>query len=118
MKSRILLIGKGLFRDGLTHILSDQPNTEIVAAVSTWQEAEEVINSEPNTIIVDHEEQDLLASDLSLLFESEIQSIKIIYLTLSNNRMIIHNRQQLSNASITDLIHALQFSGREDNSGQ
>ena len=114
MNARILLIGQGLFLDGLTRILSEQSDTEIVAAVSTWEQAREIVHQEnPNIMIVDHDKPDLRETDLAPLLESEILSLKVIYLTLSNNKMIVHNRQQLADVSVPDLIHALRLPGEE-----
>jgi CheY-like chemotaxis protein len=110
MNPRILLIGQGLFLDGLNRILSEQHDAEIVAAVSSWEEARHIIKQEnPNIVILDHDEPDLRQSDLAPLLENTSASLKVIYLTLSTNEMIIHNRQQLSDASISDLIDALQL---------
>ena len=104
------MIGKGIFLDGLTQILSEQPQTEIIAAVSSWQEASEIIDQEsPNIVILDHDEPNLRESDLAPLLESKSPSLKVIYLTLSTNKMIMHNRQQLSNVSVPDFINALQM---------
>ena len=110
MNARILLIGQGLFLDGLTHILNEQPYTEIIGAVSNWGAAQEIIDNEhPDIVIIEHNEVDLYKSDLDFLLESQAASIKVIFLTLSANKMVIHNRQQLSDVSVPDLIDALQF---------
>ena len=95
----------------MTRILSEQPDTEIVAAVSTWYTARAIVDQEnPNIVIVDHNEPELRESDLAPLLESETPSLKVIYLTLSANKMIVHNRQQLSDVSVPDLIRALDLS--------
>lgn len=114
MKARILLIGQGLFLDGLTRILSEQPGTEVIAAASTWAEAHSIVDQEnPNIVIVDHDEPDLRETDLAPLLEGDTSSLKVIYLTLSANKMIVHNRQQWTDVSVPDLIHALGLRGSE-----
>jgi DNA-binding NarL/FixJ family response regulator len=108
------LIGKGLFLDGLTRILDEQPDTEIVAAVRDWELAREIFyQASPNIVIVDHDEPELQGSDLNPLLESATPSMTVIYLTLSNNKMIIHNRQELTDVSVPDLITALHPTARE-----
>ena len=110
MNARILLIGHGLFVDGLTHILSEQPNAEIIGSASNWDEARKIIDQENlNIVILDHDEPDLRQSDLAPLLESKIPSLKVIYLTLSTNKMIVHDRQHLSDVSVPDLVDALQL---------
>ena len=112
MNTRILLIGQGLFRDGLTRILTEQPNTENVAAVNNWAEARSIVDQEnPDIVIVDHDEPELRESDLAPLLETETLSLKVIYLTLAANKMIVHNRQQMSDVSIPDLLQALELPG-------
>jgi response regulator of citrate/malate metabolism len=115
MNTRILLIGQGLFLDGLTHILSEQPNTEIIGAVSSWKAAENLVaERQPDIIIVDHNEEELRETDLAPLLENQIASVKVIYLTLAANKMIIHNRQQFDDVTMPDLLKAL---GSSDEGG-
>ena len=114
MNTRILLIGQGLFLDGLTRILSEQPATEIIGAVNTWEAARGIVDeNQPDIIIVDHDKEELREADLAPLLENQAADIKVIYLTLAANKMIIHNRQQLADVSVPDLIQALQISGLE-----
>lgn len=114
MNTRILLIGQGLFLDGLTRILFEQPDIKIIAAVRNWDEAHEILDQEhPNIVIVNHDEPELRQSDLDPLLESDMTSLKVIYLTLTSNMMVVHNRQQLTDVSIPDLVDALQFPGKK-----
>ncbi len=116
MNARILLIGQGLFLDGLTRILTEQPDTEIIAAVHNWEEAGSIVEQEnPNIVIVDHDEPKLRQTDLAPLLENESPELKVIYLTLSANKMIVHNRQQLTDVSVPDLIQALDLSSDKGN---
>jgi DNA-binding NarL/FixJ family response regulator len=117
MSARILLIGQGLFLDGLTRILTEQPDTEIIAAVNTWVEGRQIVDQDkPNIVIVDHEQPDLRQSDLAPLLESETTSLKVVFLTLSANKMIVHERQHLTDVSVPDLIQALQLPAGEEDS--
>ena len=108
--TRILLIGQGIFLDGLTHILGEQTGVEIIGAVSDWAAARQTLRRrQPETIIVDHTNAELRAADLSPLLENDYPSIKVIYLTLADNKMVIHDRKQVSGATMRDLLQALQL---------
>lgn len=114
MNRRVLLIGQGIFLDGLTRIIAEQAAVEIVAAVSDWAAARQMLTQQhPDIIIVDHANAQLRATDLSLLLENDYPTIKVIYLTLAENKMVIHDRKLVSGVTITDLIQALQRPGFE-----
>jgi DNA-binding NarL/FixJ family response regulator len=109
MKTQILLIGQGIFLDGLNHILAEKSSLEIIGAVDSWGQAHATINDQqPDIIIVDHANADLRVSDLSPLLENNYPKIKVIYLTLADNKMVIHDRRQISGATVKDLLKALQ----------
>ncbi len=81
----------------------------VVGTVRTWEEARQVMaQKHPDIIIVDHDSAHLREPDLAPLLENEEQAIKVIYLTLAQNKMVIHNRQQVTNVTATDLLQALQ----------
>ena len=112
MKTRILLVGQGIFLDGLTHIIDEQASLEIIGAVRDWAAARQIlVQQQPDIIIVDHANAELRAADLSPLLENDYPSIKVIYLTLAENKMVIHDRKQISGATMTDLFEALQLPG-------
>ena len=109
MKTRILFVGEGLFQEGLSHILADQPALEIITGAGSWQEVRSRMSQEqPDIIIVDHANAQLREADLAPLLESGAENLKVVYLTLAENRMIVHNRQEIINATPSDLIHALR----------
>ena len=113
--TRILLIGQGIFLDGLTHILGEQTGVEIIGAVSDWAATRQTLSrQQPEIIIVDHANAELRAADLSPLLENDYPSIKVIYLTLADNKMVIHDRKQVSGATLSDLLQALQLSRFEE----
>ena len=119
MKTRILLIGQGIFLDGLSHILTEKASLVIIGAIDNWDQADAIIKDEqPDIIIVDHADTELRVSDLSPLLENNYPKIKVIYLTLADNKMVIHDRRQVSGATMEDLIDALESPGpgKESNS--
>ncbi len=112
MMKRVLIIGRhNLFYDGLTHLLADESSLTIVGTARTWEEARQLMaQTHPHILIIDHDSARLREADLAPLLENEEQDIKVIYLTLAQNKMVIHNRQQVGNVTATDLLQALQSS--------
>jgi DNA-binding NarL/FixJ family response regulator len=110
MATRVLIIGRHhLFHDGLIHLLDDQQDLEVVGAVENWDKAREIMSqAQLDVLIVDHEAAELRENDLSPLLENLDRDIKVIYLTLAQNRMIIHKRQQVANVTAEDLLVAVQ----------
>jgi DNA-binding NarL/FixJ family response regulator len=113
MTARVLLIGHGLFRDGLARLLAEQPLVSIVGEAGAWAEAQTLVaGKRPDVLIVDHAAADLVEADLAPLLEAEAPAIKVIYLTLADNKMIVHNRQQVADVTVEDLLSALQIKPR------
>jgi len=108
MTTRVLFVGQGLFSDGLSRLLLDFPYVETVGAVETCADTREVVVREvPDVLIVDHALNSRHPSELNALLES-VDSLKVISLTLSENKMVIHNRQQLADVALPVLMQALQ----------
>lgn len=102
MSSRVLLVGQGLFLDGLTRLLSEQPSVSIVGAARDWSEAQTLVQTQhPDTVIVDH-------ADTTPSFDSALPSLKVIYLTLTDNRMVVHSRQELAGPTARDLVSVIR----------
>jgi len=111
MATRILLIGQGLFRDGLEHILAQEPTVTIIGSVSTWAEAQDLMaRARPDVLIVDHAAEKLRQADLLPPLEAQAWDLKIIHLTLAENRMVVHDQRQVADVSLTDLLGALRSS--------
>lgn len=110
MTARVLLIGHGLFRDGLARLLAEQPLVSIVGEAGAWAEAQTLVaQKRPDVLIVDHAAAELGEADLAPLLETEAPAIKVIYLTLADSKMIVHNRQQVADVTVEDLLGALQI---------
>jgi len=102
MSKRVLLVGQGLFLDGLTRLLSEQRSVSIVGAARDLTEAQSLVHAhQPDTVIVDH-------VDPAPAFESSLPSLKVIYLTLADNRMVVHSRQELAHPTATDLVRVIR----------
>lgn len=108
MTVRIVIIGQGVFRDGLASLLADDAEVVLVGAADTWQEARAIFATQKSDVlIVDHKTPQLSKEDLEPLLQSEGSSLKVIFLTLADNHMVIHNWQRISNVTVTDLRSAV-----------
>jgi len=110
MTTRVLIIGQGLFSEGLTRLLQDFPTVEIIGVFDTCASARELVTQGvPDALIIDHAQASMHVTELNDLLES-VESLKVISLTLTENKMVIHNRQQLADVTLPVLMQALQVS--------
>ena len=109
MPTRVLLVGRGLFRDGLEHALAQEPSVAIVGSADTWQAAQALVPElKPDVLIVDHAAKALHNADMATLLGTETQPLKVIHLTLAENKMVVYDRRQVADVSLTDLLSALK----------
>ncbi len=111
MATRILLIGQGLFCDGLAHVLAQEPTVTIVGSVNTWDEAQDLAYARADVLIVDHASEKLCQADLLPLLGAEARNIKVIHLTLAESKMVVHDQRQVTDVSLTDLLSVLRSPG-------
>jgi DNA-binding NarL/FixJ family response regulator len=103
---RIFFVGLGLLQDVVVRMLGEQPHVEIIGSAQTWEAAKsQIAASTPNVVIMAQQGQELSEADLQEISHP----IKIIYLTPNENRIIVHDRQQISNAALADLITTLDL---------
>ncbi|MFQ5341831.1 MAG: cytochrome c oxidase subunit II [Anaerolineae bacterium] len=108
---RVLIVSPHpLFREGIVRLLGDQ--VEVVGTAADWDEARALIQQgRPQTVIVDHESAELKDTDLTLLLWPEAEMLKVIYVTLAGNEMIVHERRRISGVTEVDLLEALEATG-------
>lgn len=112
MAIRVLIIGRHrLFHEGIIHLLGEQSDLMVVGSVRSWEKAREImVREQPDVLIIDHDAADLHENDLAPLLENVDRDIKVIYLTLAQNKMVIHKRQQIADVTAVDLLQAVQAS--------
>lgn len=111
MSLRVLIIGQGMFLDGLVRLLTEQPTVKIAGTAANWEEARAQIDKlKPDALIVDHADANLRQADLVQGLESQVPTI--IYLTLADTKMVVHNWQHVADVQVTDLVQALQGSAQ------
>jgi DNA-binding NarL/FixJ family response regulator len=98
-----------MFREGLSRLLREGSGLTLVGAADSWGQAREIAAREqPDVLIVDHQAAQLHEVDLAPLLQASQQPLKVIYLTLAENRMIVHEQVQVSDVTFSDLLKALQ----------
>ncbi len=109
MSTRVLLVGQGLFREGLERTLAQEPTVCIVGSATSWSEAQALVEQlKPDVLIVDHAATALHQADMTPVLGTDVQPLKIIHLTLAENRMVVYDQRQVSNVSLLDLLQALK----------
>ena len=101
-----------LFREGIVRLLGDR--ADVVGSVTRWEDARQLpLERRPDVIIVDHDSPELKVADLAPLLWPDAEDLRVIYVTLSGDKMTIHERHQVSGAGEADLLRALQGSRPE-----
>jgi DNA-binding NarL/FixJ family response regulator len=108
MVIRVLLVGHGLYCEGLKHILADDPHVAVVGSARTRQEAQNSIKQlAPEVVIIDRTASEFSEDDLTLLLAGKSTNLLAVYLNLDENKMIVHDRHLVGSATFEDLLAAL-----------
>lgn len=108
MTKRVLLVGQGLFSEGLVHLLAEAANVSLVGAVNTWDEAQSLLKQEvADVLILDHPAIRVDEAELAALFRTPGRAIQVIYLTLAENRLTLYAHKEVANATVDDLLGIL-----------
>ena len=108
---RVLFVGVSLLQDVVIGLLAEQSDIEVIGTVDSWAQAkDQIANDAPDVIIMDHQKQELVEAELNPLLGSLKRPLNVISLTPTQNRIIIHDRTEITNASMPDLVNALTSS--------
>lgn len=106
-QTALIVSAHPLFREGIVRLLGDQAT--VVGAVSDWQEVQGLdLSQAPDVIIVDHDSSNLEEKDLTPLLWPDADDLRVIYVTLSGDKMTVHERHQVAGADEADLLRALK----------
>jgi cytochrome c oxidase subunit 2 len=106
-QTALIVSAHPLFREGIARLLGDQ--AQVIGAVASWQEVQGLgLDQAPNVIIVDHDSPDLKEKDLTPLLWPDADDLRVIYVTLSGDKMTVHERHQVAGAGEADLLRALK----------
>ena len=109
MSIQVLLIGRGLFHDGLDRVLKNySPVIELVGVAETWDEAKSMLHTmHPDTLIADYQYADVIVPEMEHFTTTGEKPLKILFVILDENKMVVYQRQQMSDITIDRLIEAL-----------
>ncbi len=109
MSTRVLLVSRGMFHDGLVRALKDhRADVEIVGSAESWSEARPMIEElRPDALIADHQFAEAMMADLEEVAAEERIPERILFVILDENKIVIYQRQQLTDITIDALIEAL-----------
>ena len=103
--ARILIVSAYvLFVEAISRILQDQ-GLEVVAATGDLHAALPLIRQHaPDTIILNGDEHRTLDAELMALLAGQSEDCQVIFFALESNRLVIHRRRQVGNATPADLV--------------
>ncbi len=109
MSTQVLLIGSGLFQDGLDRVLKNHaPDIEIIGIAKSWDEAKILLASvTPDALIADYQYADTIVADMESLTSDNEKPLKVLFVIPDENRMIVYQRQQMTDLTIDRFIEAL-----------
>lgn len=118
MGTRVLLVGQGLFRDGLAHLLGKEPSVFVVGSADSWNEAEDLIAAtQPEVLIVDQAAIGSRPTNVYSLLGNPSRSLRIIHLTLDENRAVVDDLRPVPDMDATELLGMLRGSWQGPSEG-
>ena len=108
-QSRILIISDhALFADAITHTLKEEGILVTASAQSMDAALPLIQKHQPDIIIVDYSADFTPDAKMFSLLNDSNTDRRVIFLTLDGNRMIVHHRHQVGDATPADLISVLR----------
>ena len=105
----VLIISRHpLFAEAITHVLASE-GIAVVAVASSLSVAIPLLREHrPSTIIVDCEDPRRPKTEMLALLEDVNVEASVVFLSLDDNRMVVHQWRQLGDASSADLVSVLR----------
>ena len=107
--NHVLIISRHpLFAEAITHVLASE-GIGVAGIANSLPTALPLLREHrPSTVIVDCEEPcHPEAAMLALLDEAELEA-KVVFLSLADNRMVVHQWRRLGDATSADLVSVLR----------
>lgn len=99
-----MISNHSLFREILLRLLVYQPAVEVMEAPN-WEEGLALLEGHPfDVVVVDHKDLRLREADLRPLLWSGDKRLKVIYLSLATNEMIVHERRRVTHVTADELV--------------
>ncbi len=103
----LIISNHPIFAEGLVRILKQDAGIEIVDCVANLECARSLLQAQPpDTIIVDFEADVPDAQVTNQLIDDQAER-RVIFLSLNNSRLILYQRQQVIDATTSDLLALL-----------
>jgi len=104
----VLIISASLlFADAISRLL-EREGVTIVAQASNLPEARQLlIEHQIDAIVVDHDNSQLRDAEVVPHLFDDRQQYHVLFLTMTNNEMIVYHRERVKNVTPTDLVKAL-----------
>ncbi len=98
-----------MFQDGLIRVLEEHTaNVEILGVAQDWSEAKRLITTlQPDVLIADYGLADTMIPELEHLAMDETNPLRILFIIMDENKIILYQRQQFTDITIERLIEAL-----------
>lgn len=115
--SVLLIAAHSLFTEAITHILQ-QEGIEVSARADSLESALPLLKAfQPDVIIAVAEEAGLSDAELLSLLSRSGGDCQIILITLADNRMIVHHRRQVVDATPADLVSVVRRGSSHSRAG-
>lgn len=107
--SSVLIISSHpLFAEAITHVLASE-GIPVAAVVNNLQAAVPLLHEHrPSTIIVDCEEPCQPQAEMLAMLEDAAMEALLVFLSLADNRMVVHQWRRLGDATSADLVSVLR----------
>jgi DNA-binding NarL/FixJ family response regulator len=107
-RSVLIISSHPLFAEAITHVLASE-GISVAATASDLQAAAPLLEAvRPDTIIVDCEEPCQPQADMLALLDDADKEARLVFLSLADNRMIVHQWRRLGDATSADLVSFLR----------
>ena len=100
-----------MFHDGLVRALEERPSDiEIIGSAESWAQAKAMMDEmHPDALIADHQFAEEMMADMEQIAinDDEHTPDRILFVILDENKVVLYQRQQITDITIDRLIEVL-----------
>lgn len=113
-RSVLIISSHPLFAEAITHVLASE-GISVAATASDLQAAVPLLDTiRPDTIIVDCEAPCQPQAEMLALLDDADREARLVFLSLADNRMTVHQWRRLGDATSADLVSFLRNGANAD----
>lgn len=106
--SVLIISSHPLFAEAITHVLASE-GIPVAATAGDLEEAVPLLaEHRPGTVIVDCEEPCQPQAEMLALLDDANVEARLVFLSLADNRMVVHQWRRLGDATSADLVSFLR----------